>query len=46
VMEEINYAKGKPLGPPRRYDVKGNLTDNLKAAPALFDRIRTLLRGN
>ena len=46
LMEEQMYRDGVPLGAPTRFNAQGARLDNKAAAPALFERIQRLLRGD
>lgn len=46
LMEEVHYRDGVPVEEPARYDRRGKRIGHAEAAPALFERIKALLRGN
>lgn len=45
LMEEVHYRDGVPVEEPARYDRRGKRIGHAEAAPALFERIKALLRG-
>jgi antitoxin component YwqK of YwqJK toxin-antitoxin module len=46
LMEAVIYRDGIPLGPPLRYNAKGQRTDNAQAMPDLLERLQRLVRGS
>jgi len=46
LMEETIYQDGVPLAPPTRFDQQGRALGQLDAPPALFERLKRLVRGD
>jgi hypothetical protein len=45
-MEETLYHDGVPLAAPNRFDAQGKRLGQVDAPPALFERLRRLVRGD